>query len=180
MPSCLPDLVPQRISHSFSLAFQLFPSCLPDVVSQLSPRCLPGAVAKMLPSRFLHLLVSRPVVAKMWSPNCLPHVVSQVLSPSCFQRTSYVSQFGWWCPALRMSSPSCPQGFPIASIASTLVVWFSTRLPDVVSQLSPRCLPGAVAKMLSPSCLQGFYTCCLVFHLSPRCGLPDVVSPVVS
>ena len=37
--------------------------------------------------------------------------------------------------------------------------------------LSPRYLPGAVAKMLPPSFFQGFYTCCLVFHLSPRCGL---------
>ena len=103
-----------------SKASQLLPSLLhllsslpsthlPDVVSQLSPRCLPDAVAKMLspscPPMFLHLLVSRPVVAKMWSLSCLPHVVSQVLSPSCFQR---------------------------------------------------------------------FYICCLVFHLSPRCGLPVV------
>ena len=83
---------------------------------------------------------------------------------------SFVSQSGWWCPALRMSpihlspliaihlSPSlaggvrlsgcfrsCCQGFPVASIASRLAVWFSTRLPDVVSQLSPRCLPDVVS-----------------------------------
>ena len=37
---------------------------------------------------------------------------------------SYVcqSESGWWCPALRMSSPSCCQGFPVASIAYRLVV----------------------------------------------------------
>ena len=37
---------------------------------------------------------------------------------------SYVSQSGWWCPALRMSSPSCCQGCcpPVASKVSTFVV----------------------------------------------------------
>ena len=106
---------------------------------------------------------------------CFPGLL--VVSGSPFvspYSNSFVYQSGWWCPALRMPSPSCRQGVPVASIVAALVVQFSTRLPGMVSQLSPRCLPGAVAKMLSPSCFQGFFTCWWVVQLSPRCGLPVV------
>ena len=54
----------------------------------------------------------------------------------------------------------------------------ATCLP-VLSQLSPRCLPDVVSQMLSPSSprlLHLLSSCPVVFHLSPRCGLPDVVS----
>ena len=48
----------------------------------------------------------------------------------------------------------------------------STCCVRVVSQLSS----DVISQVLSPTCLQGFSTCCLVvLHLSPSC-LPDVVS----
>ena len=121
---------------------------------------------------------------------CLP--VWLVLSGCPFvspYSNSFVSQSGWWCPALRMSAidlspiiaiylfPSLAGGVRLYRCARficlalqqfiCLPVWLVVSgSPDVVPQLPPR--------MLSPSCFQGFYICCLVFHLSPRCGLPVV------
>ena len=147
----------------------------------MSPRCGCQDVVSQLLPRFLHLLVSRPVVAKMWSPSCLPHVVSQVLSPSCFQRF-------YTCCLVFHLSPRCgvpvvshmwfPRCcLPVVSNASTLVVQSSTCLPDVVSQLSPTC---GFLDVVSQS--RGFElfsrsfadVVSLLSSTSFRCGLPVV------
>ena len=133
----------------FSLSPSQFQMCFLDslpVVLRLS--CLPDLV----PQYFLtvsHLLSNCfRAASQMWSPSCLLDV-SQVRLPRC-----------------------C---LPVASKVSTLVGESSSCRQDVVSQLSPTCgFPGVVSQVLSPSCFQRFYTCCLVFHLSPRCGLPVV------
>ena len=146
MPSCLPDLVPQYfltvshlLSNCFRAASQMWsPSCLLDV-SQVRLQ----DVVSQLPPRFLHLYVSRPVVAKMWSPSCLPHVVSQVLSPSCFQRF-------YTCCLVFHLSPRC--GLPVVSQMwfprCCLTVWWfwvvSRSFADVVALLSPTCLPDVL------------------------------------
>ena len=130
----------------------------------MSPRCGRQDVVSQLLPRFLHLLVSRPVVAKMWSPSCLPHVVSQVLSPSCFQR------FCTCCLVFHLS-PRC--GVPVVSqmwfprcclpVFPTLLHLLSSLPPvsqiDVASQLSRICgFPDAVFQ-LPPGFLHVLSSC---------------------
>ena len=148
----------------------------------MSPRCGCLDVVSQLPPRFLPLLVSRPLVAKMWSPSCLPDVVSQVLSPSCLQRfytcclvfhlsprcgfPDAVSQSGC-CLVVFDLSPRCGLSVPPLDLVSQMlapalvvVSLSSTSFPDAVSQLSPR---YGFRGVVSHSC------CCLVvFHPSPR------------
>ena len=149
----------------------------------MSPRCGCQDVVSQLLPRFLHLLVSRPVVAKMWSPSCLPHVVSQVLSPSCFQRF-------YTCCLVFHLSPRC--GLPVVSQmwfprCCLTVRWFwvvfqvfcRCGLP-VVSYMSPRCGLPVVSQMwfLDVVSLSG---CCLVvFDPSPTCGLSSCLLDLVS
>ena len=93
---------------------------------------------------------------------CLP--VWLVVSGSPFvspYHNSIVSQSGWWCPALRMSpihlfplvviqlSHTC--GFLDVVSQSGGFELFSRSFADVVSLLSPRCLPDVVSQ-LSPRC----------------------------
>ena len=157
----------------------------------MSPRCGCQDVVSQFPLRFLHLLVNRPVVAKMWSPSCLPHVVSQVLSPSCFPRF-------YTCCLVFHLSPRC--GFPVVS-----QMWFprcclTARWFWIVFQVfctdvwSPCCLLD-VSQMWSPSCscladvvprccfpVQLLFSCLWpISHmwsvsLSPRFGFPDIGS----
>ena len=158
-----PDLFPRIdlpiISTCLPFVALLFPSCLSDlsdVVPHLPPSCL--ALVLQIWS-FPRLRVSSrcafPILSQLFST--LPHNAQL---------------------SARLSPPIISHSF---SLAFQL---FPSYLPDVVSQLSPRCLPGAVAKMLSPSCFQGFYTCgesssCrqdVVSQLSSTCGFPAVVS----
>ena len=152
MPSCLPDFlqyfltVSHLLSNCFRAASQMWPpSCLLDV-----SRCGCQDVVSQLLPRFLHLLVSRPVVAKMWSPSCLPHVVSQVLSPSCFQRFYTCRLVFHLSPRCGLQlSPRC--GFLDVVSQSGGFELFSRSFADVVSLLSPTCLPDVVSQ-LSPRC----------------------------
>ena len=135
-----------------------------------------------------------------------PEVSNSFVSP---YSNPFVSQPGWWWPALRMSpihlsspiaihlSPSLAGGvrlsicFPLPQFIC-LPVWLvvsgsadvfavapkvSQLLPSLLrllSSLPPVSQMWSPSCLLDPSCFQGFYTCCLVFHLSPRCGLPVV------
>ena len=124
----------------------------------MSPRCGCLDVVSQLPPRFLHLLVSRPLVAKMWSPSCLPDVVSQVLSPSCLQRF-------YTCCLVFHLSPRC--GFPDAVSQSGCCL--------VVFDLSPRCgLSVPPPRFGFPDVGSCSGSCFIVFHLFPRCGFPVV------
>ena len=89
---------------------------------------------------------------------------------------SFVSQSGWWRPALTNS---------FVSHCSTSFVSQSGGCPAL--PMSPSHVPGVGFQMLSLGCRQGFLSCCLVVfhfslglrkcHLTPRIGLP---LPIVS
>ena len=124
-----------------------------------------------------------------WSPNCVPIVCC--LPPSCvpvvFQISpgcgfpdmfpSFLQGFSTCCRIVFHLSPTC--ALPMVSRCGFTVV-ARCCFPDVPPQLPSRFLHllshyvSLVPQMWSPSCGRGFYTCCLLFSLFPRCGLPVV------
>ena len=173
--SCCVSLVSQQLclSHSDSQFV-----CVPRLVSHCVclPRVSPTEYPPMSPSWRCTVSPTCPSIfcffrqgpghwnpvsyffhfsSTLWS-SCLPGVLR--LSPTCLPLVTHQ-----W-------SPSC--GTDVVSQLSSNRLSITCLL--VLPQLSPRCLPDLVSQMLSPSCLQNFYTFCQVFHLSPRCGLPVV------
>ena len=95
-----------------------------------------------------------------------------IFSPSS---NSFVSQSGWWCPALRMSAIDLSPIIAIhlfPSLAGGVRLYGCLRFICLALQQFI-CLPVWLV-VPGSSCFQCFYICCLVFHLSPRCGLPVV------
>ena len=128
---------------------------------------------------------------------CVFHPVSPTFAPHCLPP--------FLPPGLPLFLPPChPLCLPLCLVPrlpACLPPWQSFRSLPVFSgnsQLSPRCgvplvfhlcpscFPDVVCQMLSSSCLKGCSTCCLlsllviVFHLSPGCCLPQILSPPAS
>ena len=135
-------------------------SCLADVST-----CLPNKVSQMF----------SPSTLRMWYPDCLLVVFN--LSPTTPSLPHVVSHLSPLPAVSQMSSNCVPIVFDLSPSCLSVVVqmWSPNclRLPivfaclSVVSQLSPRCHPGAASQMMSASCVQGFTACCLVVVIFP-------------
>ena len=97
-----------------------------------------------------------PLIGIHLSPNLAVAVSNSFAS---LDKSSFVSQSGWWCPALRLSPiPLLSEQvicFPIWLVVSgSLAVCFqvSPSCVALVSDVSRVVFPDVVSQMLSPSC----------------------------
>ena len=158
-PSCLLLCLPLCLPPSFPACL---PLCLPPetFVSQLVPHC----VCSTLSPTLFPILCLPPCLPPRF-PLCFPLIQLPKQGSARLLPPFPTHVFQW--------SLNC---FPLATQWSLV----SKRLP-LVTELSRRCLPDVVSQMLSPSCLQGFSTCCLVVvHLSRNRGWSPHCLPVVS
>ena len=149
------------VSHCdwWCLALRMSPIYLfPLTAIHLSPN-LAGGVRLSGCLQFICLPLNQSICLPVWlvvsgSPDISNSFVSPFSNP-------FVSQSDWSCPALCMSPIHLSS---LAAIHLSPSLAGGVRLSGCSSQLPPR----------FQSCFHRFYACCLVFHPSPRCGLPVV------
>ena len=189
-PLCLPlclCLVALCVSHGLHFVFHSVSHCVFLVSPTFSPTLSPSLSSTLfqsietrggLPSTRVPWTL-KPCLSVVFqlspsTPSCPPDVVYH-LSSTC---VPVVSLSPRCLPLLSHNFPQFPLSLTIFHLSPSclpVVFLLPSTCPPVVSQLSLRCLSDMVSKMLSPSCLRGLSTCCLlvvVFHVSLRCCLP--------